>query len=118
MLTFVKNDDNRRGHGIYECKCGTIKSIRKSAVNSHGTKSCGCHRRETASINGKMVTTHGMCDSPIYRKWAGLKTKNSLCMEWQSFEVFYDFVKNDWNNGMTHYPQPLLFSCHHLMLNV
>jgi len=99
MLELLKNDDNRKGHGVFRCVCGAEKSIRKSAVKSGGTKSCGCHRRRIAVQNGKCATTHGMSNTPVYTKWAGLK---NLCKEWsESFESFYDFVKGDWEAGKT-----------------
>lgn len=99
MLKFIKNDETNRRNAIYECVCGTVKSIRKSAVNSGSTKSCGCYRKQTAIQNGKAVTTHGMTNTYLYRKWADLKRKNKLSTKFEDFSKFYNFFKGKENLG-------------------
>lgn len=47
MLTAIKPDENKPGYWIFECECGTLKSIRPCNVFSRGeTKSCGCLNRQ------------------------------------------------------------------------
>lgn len=105
MLSFIEQDKDNPRNGIYKCVCGTVKSIRKSAVNCGSTKSCGCHRRNMAVQNGKAATTHGLTNTFIYKKWIYLKKNFLLCKEWKDFSKFYEFIKGKEHLGISIKPE-------------
>lgn len=51
------------------CECGTIKTVRRSDLQSSSTKSCGCLRRETATRLGAATRKHGHSKNPLYHLW-------------------------------------------------
>lgn len=79
------------------CDCGGETIARVNALKSGGTKSCGCHRRETS-------TKHGYAGSQTYRSWSQMKARCSTettfayeiyggrgityCARWERFENF------------------------------
>lgn len=100
MLTMIKKTRKKNGkwYGLYQCRCGTQKEIRISAVNSGSTKSCGCHRKKIAVQNGKAVTTHGQTGTYLYHFWQS-KVKHNC--SWKNFEEFYNWIKPLWKPGLT-----------------
>lgn len=98
---------NKRGHALWRCRCvcGTEILVRGSALNSGGTKSCGCAVIERASrMSVGYLTTHGKRKTKTYQSWVGilarcLNTNNpaykdygargiQVCERWRSFENF------------------------------
>lgn len=80
----------------FKCDCGSIKIVLLSNVRNGRTRSCGCLRRELASVNN---TTHGAprtrqtwknmimrCRDPDAR-WYGAKGV-TVCEQWMVFENF------------------------------
>jgi len=71
-------------------------------LNNGHVKSCGCLNKEVAV---KTMTQHGMCKTPEYRAWLGMRTRCrnphgkmfenyggrgiTICERWESFENFY-----------------------------
>ncbi len=51
------------------CECGTVKTVRRSDLQSGRTSSCGCLRRETATRTGAAIRTHGQSKNPLYHLW-------------------------------------------------
>ena len=85
------------------CDCGKEIAVRLSNLNSGGTTSCGCLRREQLSQRAR---THRMSKTPEYKAWAGMikrctnpNGKNfdryggrgiKVCEQWRaSFSSFY-----------------------------
>jgi very-short-patch-repair endonuclease len=99
MLKEMRKDD-QPGYSWYLCICGSEKRIRRNAVSSGSTKSCGCHRKKTAVENGKAVTTHGLSQTPAYRFWSDSKARGHLKEEWHDFETFYTEVGKEYKSGM------------------
>lgn len=99
MLTEIKKDESRSGYSIYRCVCGSEKSIRRNAVKSGSTKSCGCHRKKQAVKNGKMATTHGMSNTDVYRYWIEYKHENEIPAKWEKFEDFYSEIGFQYKKG-------------------
>lgn len=105
MLTEIKHCYIRKGHyySLYRCSCGNEKILEKGNVNSGGTKSCGCLKKNKMR---KEKTTHGMSKTPTYKSWVQMKTrclnKNykeffyyggrgiKICERWMSFENFLE----------------------------
>ena len=54
------------------CDCGVETTVKGHELNSGGTTSCGCLRRETASRVNK---THSMTKTPTYRSWQAAKER-------------------------------------------
>lgn len=50
-------NSNREGFVVCKCDCGNIHEVRVCNLirRNHGTKSCGCYRREVTSATGKRV---------------------------------------------------------------
>jgi hypothetical protein len=75
-LTVVEEvrKDNGRGTRLYfkcVCECGNKKEILAHSVKTGASKSCGCLRVESNISR----TKHGMCGTPFYRKWFGMKQR-------------------------------------------
>ena len=54
------------------CDCGNIKNIKRSAIRSGTTKSCGCLRK---IITGNRARTHGQTNGVEYRIWKGINQR-------------------------------------------
>ena len=117
-LKLIEKKENRKG--LFKCSCGTEKQIRISSVKSGSTKSCGCHRKKQAVINGKSVKTHGESKSKLYRLWADLKTKGKLSKEFYEYQNFKDWAKDKYKPGLIPFSSYKLIFCvgkHCLNLN-
>jgi len=94
---------NRQWH--FKCDCGKETVARVIDVERNVKLSCGCLRRETSAVNGKLYsTTHGMFGTPEYEAWAQMiqrccNPKNfawsryggrgiTVCERWRKFENF------------------------------
>lgn len=102
-------DGKRRGTYRVECDCGAIFIVRKYAVHSGNTKSCGCLRRVTTAARGRanlklgistdpaMIRTYstwrsmlGRCYSPTnasYQRYGAVGVKATA--RWHKFKNFY-----------------------------
>lgn len=70
-LTFIQNTaGGKHAKAIYRCECGVIKECFIDNVKRLHTISCGCERRQN-----KHSITHGLRRHPLYRIWAGIKTR-------------------------------------------
>src|SRR6266699_2957182 len=85
---------------LFRCDCGSEFVVRLESVKGGNTKSCGCHKRDTALAMGLANVTHGQSDTRIYSIWGAMhrrceNPKNSrfeyyggrgirVCDEWQS----------------------------------
>ncbi len=121
VLKFNRRENNRT---YWECKCdcGNIIIVRADALKG-GQNSCGCVRneehRELCRQLGYSRKTHGLCNTRIYRIWAGMKSRcynptNKrykyyggrgiiICQEWKdNFENFYDWaINNNYADDLT-----------------
>lgn len=95
------------------CDCGNIVDVTGKELRANAVKSCGCLRRDNPNHK-----THGMTDTPIYRKWSMIKTRCNnpkrdhyqwyggkgikVCKEWQVFENFYAWaLANGYSDELT-----------------
>ena len=103
---------------MWECKCDCGKRVFKEAysLKTGETKSCGCLRRDSASINSR---THGMTKTALYKKFRGMvyrcENKRSksykdyggrgikVCPEWRhDYMNFYEWsMANGYRKGLT-----------------
>ena len=93
---------------LCKCECGKEKWIRRQALLSGHTRSCGClipHPRK-----------HGLTKHPLFGVWQGMKqrceNKNShaykwygakgvvVCASWQEFYNFYSDMGPTWKIGL------------------
>lgn len=108
-LTLVKEIPPERYHdgkrnqivrkAEFLCVCGTQVAANFNNVKRGLTTSCGCfHIERTVEVK----TTHGMCYSPEYKVWAGIRKRCRNLLDphyggrgirvsprWEDFEVFY-----------------------------
>ena len=97
-----------RGRTYWLCKCScadeSIVVVRRDALVSGATLSCGCFHRENRS---KISTRHGLASSRLYKIWNGMRQRceNSnnprydsyggrgvtICRDWDNFEDFYNW---------------------------
>lgn len=107
--------DHVSGHGNSywrcRCDCGTIKTIaRFHLMNGHAT-SCGCYKKERATI-------HGQYYSPVYNNWNSMKERCTdpkhaeydryggrgigICDEWLDVRNFNSWAtENGYAPGLT-----------------
>lgn len=102
------------------CDCGNEVIVGYGELRYGNTKSCGCLRKEVASLNGKTNSTkHGMFGTRLYHIWDSMKArcynekhmayKNyggrgiSICDEWRnSFEAFHTWaLENGYSDELT-----------------
>lgn len=84
------------------CECdGKIIEVRKTALKSGTTKSCGCYNREAASERMSKMNEpkmHGLVDHPLYGSWTVMKNrcynKASPIYLGDGFEVYEDWKKS------------------------
>lgn len=87
-----------------QCECGNTRVVLRTNLMNGQTTSCGCFRRETASVRH---TTHGQRNSPEYKVWVSLIQRCcnpndagysrygergiGVCERWRnSFEAFFE----------------------------
>jgi hypothetical protein len=94
-----------------ECECGNIVNARLTAVKTGTTKSCGCWKKEQASIRlTEQNYKHGLGDMKhrLYRVWHAMKNRCNnenvphyniyggrgikVCEEWYNYECFYKWA--------------------------
>jgi hypothetical protein len=99
-LTLVSRINHR--FSVYDCSCGTRKTLSRYDVQRGAIKSCGCHRRR---VSAQKVLTHGLSKTKIYMIWSAMiqRCENpdnkgfknyggrgiTVCERWHDFENFY-----------------------------
>lgn len=117
-LTVIKdlgmnNNNPKKRIAVFLCKCGNEFISTVNSVKTKQTRTCGCFSKEPKHFS------HLLSKHPLYRKWAGMKTrifnKNEdcykryggrgigMCKEWEiDFKSFYDWaIVNGWEAGLT-----------------
>lgn len=88
-----------------QCSCGKLATIRRYALTSGHTRSCGCLNKEQVVAIGHANKTHGMRHTKIYGIWTDMMTRcynsNRPCYKnyggrgifvstrWHDFAKFY-----------------------------
>lgn len=110
---------------LCRCKCGKVKHVWQTALNTGKSKSCGClFKKESIERLRKKATKHGMsrnaknCGHPLYSVWVGMKRRCnssnvvgyhnyggrgiSVCAEWEAdFKLFYNWAtENGYKKGL------------------
>lgn len=105
----------KSGRSVWHCLCicGNEVDVTGKELRTNKVKSCGCLR-----IDHPNGITHGMTDTPIYRKWSMMKTRCNnpkrdhyqwyggkgikVCNEWLNFENFYSWaMTNGYRDDLT-----------------
>ena len=103
--TVLEKDATKSTFWICQCNCGTIRSIKATALYLETSKSCGCYNLEQL----KARTTHGDSNTRLYSIWESMKARcyypkhtkyNNyggrgiiICKEWkESFQLFKDWA--------------------------
>ena len=97
------------------CECGTVCTVRSSALIAGRQRSCGCLARDMSSIRSPLIhTTHGMSHSKMYKVFHAAKRRctdpknkhysyyggRGIEFRFQSFEEFYKEL-GDTPKGLT-----------------
>jgi hypothetical protein len=93
---------------VCKCDCGKTKEIRRDALISGKTISCGC---AIINNNKKMFTKHLLSHHRLYVIWQGMRQRCSnpnhiafsyyggrgikVCNEWSDFMLFYEWAMNN-----------------------
>ena len=116
VLGFERKDANSVNFWRCMCDCGNETVVRGYSLESGGTKSCGCLKREKAKP--PMIIKHGMSDTRLYQCWKDMKGRCNrptsaryythgargitVCEEWLSFEPFYEWaMENGYQDNLT-----------------
>lgn len=106
VVAFAGLHEDLSAKWLCVCSCGNSATVRGASLRSGRSKSCGCLKKEIASVTFKRVkTTHGKSGSEIYEVWKGIikrcKNKNkkdfnnyggrgiTVCDRWLDFDNFY-----------------------------
>jgi hypothetical protein len=100
-LTASARDPTNPANWLCRCLCGAEKSVAGQSLRAGTSRSCGCLRKEVASIRHG---THRMTKTATHRSWAAMKNRchNRLsddyaayggrgikvCARWSRFEAF------------------------------
>lgn len=93
---------------LCRCDCGSYVEVVGGNLENGNTESCGCLRKETASIIGLRTTTHGKSKTRLYEVWSTMKQRCAnrkqisyshygargikVCDEWlNDFASFYEW---------------------------
>lgn len=114
ILYKIPNDGNmRRWH--CRCDCGNEKDVQATKLDHGRTLSCGCYAAENVS---RRMKRHGLSRTRIHREWSHMRQRClpnaechkryydrgiSVCPEWESFDVFYEYVSKLENFGKESY---------------
>lgn len=98
------------------CDCGNVIAVKRAALSSGHTKSCGCFKSQRLSDLNKARTTHGASSSSTYHTWQAMHDRCAnpnnkhyknyggrgikVCVRWREFSNFLA--------DMGHRPAPAL----------
>lgn len=104
---------------MVKCDCGKIRRHFIHLLVNGISKSCGCFRKENASILiSKRKHKHNLSKHPLFHIWTGMKTRCynekdksykryggrgiKMCDEWKNdFLTFYNWaINNGWKKGL------------------
>ncbi len=101
---------------ICKCSCGKEVEVFGDSLRDGKTRSCGCLRKETVKLTGKLNKTHGKSNTNFYKIWKGICTRCSnpkirykywngkgIKNEFHSFEEFYEDMNEDYLNHKNHF---------------
>ena len=106
-LTVIERAENKGRNVCWNCRCdcGNEVVVKRDALISGDTQSCGCLHVERAH---NLNLTHGMTGTKVHRAWKSMKTRcfNSnfkyyanyggrgitIYPAWINFQAFYDYV--------------------------
>lgn len=117
-LTAINHIGTIAGHALWfcVCDCGNQTEVSANSLRSGKTSSCGCLRRETVSAmsqtageaRGLQLLKHGKAGTRLHNIWKSMRQRCnnsndkyykdyggrniSICGEWDSFEVFYQWA--------------------------
>lgn len=103
-----------RRNMLCQCDCGKQITVSLSNLRQGHTISCGCYLRDWIKLN---KTTHNLRKHPLYRIWAGMKSRCNnprashfqhyggrgikVCDSWfNNFELFFSWaIENGYEEG-------------------
>lgn len=121
LTALYPTEERNRGNVVWMCKCDCGKQFRTTATSllTNRTVSCGCLRKEKASITAKRGKnrSHLLSKTKIYSVWEKMKARClnpkthsyhnyggrgiSICEAWLEFEPFFEYVSK-----LPHFGEP------------
>lgn len=103
---------NNQQKWLCQCDCGGTKAIRRDALLSGATNSCGCLHDEASRDR---FTKHGQHGTTIYKIWGSMISRChgpsplehygargiKVCDEWRDFSGFYEWAKKTYVIGLS-----------------
>lgn len=82
---------------ICQCECGTVLEMSAEDLTTHKVVSCGCLEKSLVGEVDLMDCAH----HPLKNAWHHLRTKDSMCEEWQDYRMFYTWsYLHGWHPGL------------------
>src|SRR5271168_2260729 len=75
VISRAKNSDRACWNCI--CDCGNTKVVTGKSLRNGDSSSCGCYRREVATVRMRAMSTKHGCSrkNGTYNSWAGMKAR-------------------------------------------
>lgn len=103
VLRFSHRNPDGHRYSVFECECGTEKTILEKSVRYGRVKSCGCMVAESNAKRNRENRTHGMSRTPEYQAFWHAKLRctdpnnhaykdygeRGIRMVFESFEDFF-----------------------------
>lgn len=86
VLELGKRTGRTEYFDLCRCDCGEVKWLRRGALQTGNTRSCGCLGDSWKQGGfGEWLTKHGRSRTKLYIWWnSHHRTKGTLCSEWQN----------------------------------
>lgn len=117
-LTVIREDGStitgkqRIYYVICRCSCGSELRVRKGALSSGNTKSCGCYRVKTST---RLATKHGLANHPAYTSYNAARNRclnsnstrfdryggRGIEFRFDSFDQLWEHLGQSWFKGAT-----------------
>lgn len=87
------------------CDCGEVRLATDNKLKRGEIRSCGCLRRETASVNGKNRRVHGEAihgqETPEFLTWNSIvsRTTSPSCANWPRYGAIGVTIHPRWRNS-------------------
>lgn len=117
IMAFDHIGCSRSAFYLCRCDCGTIRTVNLAQLKNGHSKSCGCLRRDSATVHGGTGGYKGH-KPRLYKIWSGIKDRCKcstnkdyknyggrgilVCDSWLSFDAFRNWaLQNGYRDNLT-----------------